>query len=229
MAHTGALLLLLACLATVGGASAPRQATLRAGRVPYAAVSVSRTDRMHGEGFVLVKEESHCGTRGQLLSKEVDGAESCAALAEGAEVAAFSLGIGTHRGRCYAEQLKVDKGLLQEWDENRVEPRCPSGAGWTPDSSYDFYAVLVDEAGSEHEESDDGSADNGSADNGEADSTALAAGDGSADSGDADPTAAAAGDGSADNGDADPTAAATTGDGSADNNDAPPTAADMEG
>merc|ERR1719324_951786 len=43
-------------------------------------------------GYMLVRENGHCGTRKELLSKTVSGAADCAALAEGAGYKAFSLG-----------------------------------------------------------------------------------------------------------------------------------------
>ena len=48
-------------------------------------------------GYMLVAENNHCGTRGQLLSSEANLAEDCAALAQGAGVKTFSL--GTHYAR----------------------------------------------------------------------------------------------------------------------------------
>merc|ERR1719235_2275873 len=43
-------------------------------------------------GYMLIRENGHCGTRGELLSKSVTGAADCAALAEGAGYSAFSPG-----------------------------------------------------------------------------------------------------------------------------------------
>merc|ERR1719498_1236096 len=56
-------------------------------------------------GYMLIRENGHCGTRGDLLSKGVAGVEDCAALAAGAGVTAFSLGVRYARGRCFAEGL----------------------------------------------------------------------------------------------------------------------------
>ena len=43
-------------------------------------------------GYMLIAENWHCGTRGQRLASDVKGAADCAALAQGAEVKAISLG-----------------------------------------------------------------------------------------------------------------------------------------
>merc|ERR1719353_1833148 len=41
-------------------------------------------------GYMLIRENGHCGTRGELLSKTVSGAADCAALASGAGASTFS-------------------------------------------------------------------------------------------------------------------------------------------
>jgi hypothetical protein len=92
-------------------------------------------------GYMLIAENNHCGTRGQLLSRDVMGAADCAALAQGAQVTAFSLGTKYARGRCYAEGLAVTDAMVAEWEKNRVNPKCEGGE-WTPDSLFDFYALV---------------------------------------------------------------------------------------
>merc|ERR1719454_1270640 len=70
-------------------------------------------------GYMLVAENAHCGTRGQLLSRDANYAADCAALAQGAQVTAFSLGTKYARGRCYAEGLAVTDALVAEWEKDR--------------------------------------------------------------------------------------------------------------
>merc|ERR1719375_2992659 len=91
-------------------------------------------------GYMLIRENGSCGERGQLLSSDVLGAEDCAALAEGAGVTAFSLGIKYARGRCYAENLQVTEDMIAEFNKDRANPPCPGGK-WKPDGLYDFYAI----------------------------------------------------------------------------------------
>jgi len=91
-------------------------------------------------GYLLVRENGRCGERGQLLSTDVLGAADCAALAEGAEVSAFSLGIKYARGRCYAETLQVTEDVLSNIEKNRANPPCPAG-DWKDDALFDFYVI----------------------------------------------------------------------------------------
>jgi len=91
-------------------------------------------------GFALIRENGHCGTRGQLLSSDVRGASDCADLAKKAEVKAFSLGIHYARGRCYAEGLVPSLGDKTAFSENRVDPPCPGGE-WKYDDLFDFYIL----------------------------------------------------------------------------------------
>merc|ERR1719146_583299 len=92
-------------------------------------------------GYMLVRENGHCGTRGKLLSKSVTGVEDCAALAAGAGVTAFSLGVRYARGRCYAEGLKVTKEMHEKFVKDRANPVCDSSA-WETDALYDFYILI---------------------------------------------------------------------------------------
>merc|ERR1719378_387600 len=91
-------------------------------------------------GYMLIRENGSCGERGQLLSSDVLGAEDCAALAEGAGVTAFSLGIKYARGRCYAETLQVTEDMIANIEKNRASPPCPAG-DWKDDALYDFYVI----------------------------------------------------------------------------------------
>merc|ERR1719172_574033 len=92
-------------------------------------------------GYMLIAENSHCGTRGEKLGDEVSGAADCAALAQGAEVKAFSLGTHYARGRCYAEGLDVTPDFVKEVEKNRVSPPCPGGE-WASDDLFDFYVLV---------------------------------------------------------------------------------------
>jgi hypothetical protein len=92
-------------------------------------------------GYMLIRENGHCGTRGAKLSSDVSGAADCAALAAGAGVSAFSLGIKWARGRCFAEGLEVTKEMYEGFLKDRAHPPCPGGE-WEDDSLYDFYAMI---------------------------------------------------------------------------------------
>jgi hypothetical protein len=92
-------------------------------------------------GYMLIAENNHCGERGKMLGGKVQGAADCAALAQGAEVKAFSLGTKYARGRCYAEGLDVTADVVKEFEKNRVSPPCPGGE-WKADQLYDFYVLV---------------------------------------------------------------------------------------
>jgi len=93
-------------------------------------------------GYMLVRENGSCGPRGEMLSRDVTGVADCAALAQGAGVTAFSLGIRYARGRCYAEGLKVTKEMVDGFKKNRASPACTEG-DWKKDALYDFYVMFV--------------------------------------------------------------------------------------
>merc|ERR1719460_1196569 len=92
-------------------------------------------------GYMLIAENNHCGTRGQLLSSTANYAEDCAALAQGAGVKAFSLGTHYARGRCWAENLEVTDSMVADFNKNRAHPPCPGGS-WEADDLYDFYILV---------------------------------------------------------------------------------------
>jgi len=97
-------------------------------------------------GFMHVKDGGYCGERGQLLSTEVNNAEGCAFLAQGAGAQSFLLGIWFRRGYCYAGVMEVTHEQYEEWEENRVNPECPLGDrntanGFTNSMIFDFYAI----------------------------------------------------------------------------------------
>merc|ERR1719393_883162 len=111
--------------------------------VQFCPEAISPSAMMYEEveiGYMLVRENGHCGTRGALLSKEVGGAADCAALASGAGVQAFSLGVRYARGRCYAEGLAVTTDLKDQFLKDRTNPPCPGGS-WEEDQLYDFYIL----------------------------------------------------------------------------------------
>merc|ERR1719473_2621013 len=96
--------------------------------VQFCPEAISPSAMMYEEveiGYMLVRENGHCGTRGALLSRDVAGAADCAALALGAGVSAFSLGIKYARGRCYAEGLQVTKEMHELFERDRARPPCP--------------------------------------------------------------------------------------------------------
>jgi len=93
------------------------------------------------QGFMLVKESGYCGERGQLLSKDVQDAESCSYLAQGAGAQAFLLGAWFRRGYCYTSPMAVDEAQFTAWDEARIDPQCSAPDGWTTSKLFDFYAM----------------------------------------------------------------------------------------
>merc|ERR1719326_1198572 len=73
-------------------------------------------------GFMHVKDGGYCGGRGALLSTEVNDAEGCAFLANGAGVQSFLLGTWFRRGYCYAGEMQVDVAQYDTWQAERVNP-----------------------------------------------------------------------------------------------------------
>jgi len=98
-------------------------------------------------GFMHVKDGGYCGERGAILSTEVNDAEGCAFLAQGAGAQTFLLGIWFRRGYCYAGVMEVDHDQYEEWEQARVNPECPTGDqgnganGFTNSMIFDFYAI----------------------------------------------------------------------------------------
>merc|ERR1719453_2852798 len=90
-------------------------------------------------GFMHVKDGGYCGERGALLSTEVNDAEGCAFLAQGAGAQSFLLGIWFRRGYCYAGVMEVTSEQYTEWSSARANPSCPDG--WTQSLIFDFYAM----------------------------------------------------------------------------------------
>jgi len=90
-------------------------------------------------GFMHVKDGGYCGGRGSLLSTEVNDAEGCAFLAQGANAQSFLLGTWFRRGYCYAGEMQVDSALYTTWTGARENPDCEGG--WTNSMIYDFYAM----------------------------------------------------------------------------------------
>jgi hypothetical protein len=90
-------------------------------------------------GFMHVKDGGYCGERGALLSTEVNDAEGCAFLAQGAGSQSFLLGIWFRRGYCYSGVMEVSESQYEEWEEARVQPACPTE--WVNSMIFDFYAI----------------------------------------------------------------------------------------
>merc|ERR1719333_1935281 len=97
------------------------------------------TTKESAGGFMHVRDGGYCGARGALLSTEVNDAEGCAFLAQGAGAQSFLLGIWFRRGYCYAGEMTVDTAQYNAWTNARAEPECPDG--WTNSMIYDSYAM----------------------------------------------------------------------------------------
>jgi len=96
-------------------------------------------------GYQHVKDAAYCGQRKRknILSKTVDGAEQCAALASGAGAQSFLLGNRFMRGWCIAGTIEVSPEQFKEWltPDGKVHPACAEGEGWKSTLLYDFYAM----------------------------------------------------------------------------------------
>lgn len=92
------------------------------------------------QGYMLIRENGRCGTRGVMLGTVDGGVAACAALAEGAKKTAFSFGIKFARGRCFAEELAVTPAMITMFRKARADPPCPAG-NWVEDGLYDFYVL----------------------------------------------------------------------------------------
>jgi len=92
-------------------------------------------------GYMLVREQGHCGKRGKRLGYKVRSARRCARLAQRAKAKAFSPGTHYARGRCYAESLAVTPAMIAGFNKDRTNPACPGGK-WAKDELYDFYVVV---------------------------------------------------------------------------------------
>lgn len=96
-------------------------------------------------GFMHVKDHGYCGddlTPELLLSTDANDAQSCAALALGANYQSFVVGTMFRRGYCYGGAMAVDQAQWDTWAADRVAPTCPLGNGWTDSDIYDFYAMM---------------------------------------------------------------------------------------
>jgi hypothetical protein len=100
--------------------------------------SLTTTKETSG-GFMHVRDGGYCGARGALLSTEVNDAEGCAFLAQGAGAESFLLGIWFRRGYCYAGEMTVDSPQYESWSSERVSPACPTD--WVNSMIFDFYAM----------------------------------------------------------------------------------------
>jgi len=96
-------------------------------------------------GYQHVKDGAYCGeySRKNILSKNVDSAEQCAALASGAGAKSFLLGTSYRRGECVAGTIDVSADQYREWatGEGKVSPACTVGEGWDETDMWDFYAM----------------------------------------------------------------------------------------
>jgi len=97
------------------------------------------TTKESSGGFMHVRDGGYCGARGGLLSTEVNDAEGCAFLAQGAGAQSFLLGIWFRRGYCYAGEMTVDTTQYEAWSGDKVAPACPTD--WVNSMIFDFYAM----------------------------------------------------------------------------------------
>jgi len=110
----------------------------------FCPLSYSPSTAYHEEttyGYAHVKDSGWCGEKmnSNILSKEVDNAEQCAALAGGAGKQSFMLGAFFRRGWCIGGTMTVDEAQYNEWQNNKVDPKCTDG--WKSSMLYDFYAL----------------------------------------------------------------------------------------
>jgi len=96
-------------------------------------------------GYMHVKDSGWCGAKGDILSKNADDAEQCAALAAGAGAGSFLLGAFFRRGWCIAGTYRPNSAVYKEWLTSRVAPECKEvdgvGGKWRSSMLYDFYAM----------------------------------------------------------------------------------------
>jgi hypothetical protein len=94
-------------------------------------------------GYAHVKDGGFCGEKleDNLLTKDAESAETCAALVSGAGGQSFILGVSWARGKCYKGTMSVDMAQFTEWQKNRVSPACPDAEGWHSSTLFDFYAM----------------------------------------------------------------------------------------
>jgi uncharacterized protein YegL len=92
-------------------------------------------------GYAHVKDSAWCGEKidSNILSKDVSGADACAALTGGAGKQSFILGAYFRRGWCIAGTMSVDEEQYTAWQNNKVNPECTDG--WKSSMIYDFYAM----------------------------------------------------------------------------------------
>jgi len=112
----------------------------------FCPMAYSPSNAYHEEttyGYAHVKDSGWCGEklRENILSKEINNAEQCAALAAGGGHQSFMLGAFFRRGWCIAGTMTVDEAQYQEWQNNKVNPSCPLDGGWKSSMLYDFYAL----------------------------------------------------------------------------------------
>lgn len=90
-------------------------------------------------GFMHVKDSGWCGNQGAVLSKTASDAAACAALATGAGVKVFTLGVFFRRGYCQAGDMVPTTEEFAGWQKDRVNPLCKTT--WRSSMLFDFYAI----------------------------------------------------------------------------------------
>jgi len=96
-------------------------------------------------GYQHVKDSGWCGEKSDenILTKNADGADQCAALAVGAGKQSFLLGAFFRRGWCIGGTMEVSADQYKEWSTaaGKKNPSCTVGDGWKSSMLFDFYAV----------------------------------------------------------------------------------------
>lgn len=96
-------------------------------------------------GYQHIKDGAYCGVydKQNTLSKSADGAEQCAALAQGAGATGFLLGMGFRRGYCVKMNTAFEPAQYTEWGTmaSKANPSCPDEEGWISSMLFDYYAL----------------------------------------------------------------------------------------
>jgi len=96
-------------------------------------------------GYQHVKDSGWCGEKRHenILSKNVENAEQCAALAVGADKQSFMLGAFFRRGWCIGGTMEVTEDQYKEWETKagKVNPACTEAGGWSSSMLFDFFSA----------------------------------------------------------------------------------------
>lgn len=94
-------------------------------------------------GFQHVKDAGWCGEKldENILTKNADGVDQCAALAVGAGKQSFMLGNHFRRGWCIGGTMEVTADQYKEWSTSAGKKNPTCADGWKSSMLYDFYAI----------------------------------------------------------------------------------------